>query len=149
MVACGGVSTIGQGGEQLEGPKQDGGSYNGPIPTGPSVGASYGGPSQGEGGAAPDIVGETTGSGGSAPWAGGTSSIPCQYDKDCTSLDMACTSCGNGSYACPVGLCVAGSCELDLPSCGPDPCKGEPCGAMCPYVCPNGDCTFVAILNRG
>lgn len=186
LVACGGVSAIGQGEDELKVPEQVGGGYNGSVPMAP-VGGSHSSSTAGRSSGDPIGVGGTASTAGSAPAAGGapagqvcaidadcpnygatceecedgsfacdktfcsgnkcarvanTCNIPCRYDMECSALDKECLSCGNGSYACPVGQCVAGSCQTIVPACGAfEPCKDQPCGAMCLYVCPDGDCS--------
>lgn len=188
VVACGGVSTIGQGDDELKVPQQTGGSYIGSIPMAP-VGGTQSSSTAGRSSSEPVGVGGTTSTAGSAPTAGGASAgqvcaidadcpnygatceecedgsfacdktfcsgnkcarvanscnIPCQYDMECSALDKECLACGNGSYACPVGKCVSGSCQTIVPACSAfEPCKDQPCGAMCPYACPGGDCSSV------
>jgi len=64
----------------------------------------------------------------------------CSGDKDCATLDIGCTDCGNGSQACQTSACVMGFCQTKFQGCANvDECAGQACGAVCKN-CTTGTC---------
>lgn len=153
LVACGGVSAIGQGDDELKVPQQTGGGYDGPVPMAP-VGGTQSSSTAGRSSGGPTGVGGTASTAGSAPEAGsaseaggapsagGTSSVGspftagssstagsgptgqrCAVTADCPTYGSVCQACEDGSYACKGNVCRSGRC---VPI-------AETCSAPCQY----------------